>query len=234
MKNVAVLYCTPGSVYKSLAVECFDEYRDARSYRGWLPVVAHPPCRSWGRLRHLAKPVAWERSLGIHAVHQVRRCGGVLEHPSGSLLWSAPEFGEYGLPLVGSGPDAFGGQSFGVYQSGFGHVAPKRTWLYVVGHARPGELCEVLRPGELCEVLRPGELCEVPRAGELCEVLRPGELCEVLRPGELCEVLRPGELCEVPRAGGLRKVSSQPSARRMDTPAKFAELLLSIAEECGG
>lgn len=153
MKPVAVLYCTPASVYKSLALECFDEYRDARTYTGWLPVVAHPPCRSWGRLRHLAKPAAWERALGIHAVQQVRRCGGVLEHPAGSLLWSdLPEFGAYLLPAVGAGVDAFGGQSFSVYQSDFGHPAPKHTWLYVVGNSRPGELCKAARPGGLRKV----------------------------------------------------------------------------------
>lgn len=185
MKSVAVLYCTPASIYKSLALECFDQYRDARTYAGWLPVVAHPPCRSWGRLRHLAKPVAWERALGLHAVQQVRRCGGVLEHPAGSLLWSdLPEFGAYPLPAVGAGVDAFGGQTISVYQSDFGHPAPKHTWLYVVG-ARPGELCKAVRAGDLCKAARPG---------------------------------------------GLRKVAYQPSARRMDTPLPFAELLLSIAE----
>lgn len=187
MKPVAVLYCTPSSIYKALAIECFDQYRDARTYRGWLPVVAHPPCRSWARLRHLAKPVPWERDLGIHAVRQVRRCGGVLEHPAGSLLWSAlPEFGSYPLPLVGDGVDAFGGQTFSVYQSEFGHVARKHTWLYVVGDVRPGDLCKALRAGELCKSARPG---------------------------------------------GLRKVASQPSARRMDSPAAFASFLLSLACE---
>lgn len=156
MMPVAVLYCTPASVYKALAAECFDQYRDARTYKGWLPVVAHPPCRSWGRLRHLAKPAMHERSLGIHAVQQVRRCGGVLEHPAGSLLWSALlEFGNFPLPPVGAPADAFGGRSFSVYQSAFGHPAPKHTWLYVVD-ARPGELCEVPRAGELREASRPG------------------------------------------------------------------------------
>jgi len=158
---VAVLYCTPSSVYKSLALECFDQFRDARTYSGMLPVVAHPPCRSWGRLRHLAKPQPWERALGLHAVQQVRRCGGVLEHPAGSLLWSdLPEYQGYTLPPVGAGLDGFGGESISVYQSDFGHVAPKHTWLYVVG-ARPGDLCKAVRAGELCKAARPGELCKV-------------------------------------------------------------------------
>lgn len=161
ISNVAVLYCTPSSVYKGLASDCFDKFRDARTYTGWLPVVAHPPCRSWGRLRHLAKPISFERSLAVHAVGQVRRCGGVLEHPAGSLLWGAlPEFGDFPLPAVGGGVDAFGGESFSVYQSAFGHVAPKHTWLYVVG-VRPGELCKAVRPGELCKSVRAGGLRKV-------------------------------------------------------------------------
>jgi len=163
MFDVAVLCCTPASVYKSLAVDCFDVHRDAFSYSGWRPVVAHPPCRSWGRLRHLAKPLPAERALAIHAVRQVRRCGGVLEHPAGSLLWDGlPEFGAYPLPAVGAGVDAFGGFSMTLYQSDFGHPAPKHTVLYVVGHPRPGELCKAFRAGELCK--------SVGRAGGLRKV----------------------------------------------------------------
>lgn len=161
MKQVAALYVTPSSVYFGRASECFDQYRDARTYCGWLPVVAHPPCRSWGRLRHLAKPASWERDLEVHAVQQVRRCGGVLEHPAGSLLWGdVAGLGAYPLPAVGAGVDAFGGVSLSVYQSDFGHIAPKHSWLYVVGHARPGEFCKVVelvgsvkaRPGALGKV----------------------------------------------------------------------------------
>jgi len=159
MFDVAVLCCTPSSVYKSLASECFDMYRDAITYSGVLPVVAHPPCRSWGRLRHLAKPVDGERALALFCVRQVRRCGGVLEHPAGSLLWS--QANPYPLPLPGAGVDAFGGFSLSLYQSDFGYPAPKHSWLYVVGYPRPGELCKVFRAGELCKVFRAGELRKV-------------------------------------------------------------------------
>lgn len=170
MFDVAVLYCTPASIYKSLAVECFDEYRDARTYRGFLPVVAHPPCRSWGRLRHLSKPLPFERELGFHAVRQVRRCGGVLEHPAGSLLWAdQPEYCGFTLPGVGGGFDAFGGQTVAVYQSDFGHPAPKHTWLYVVG-VSAGELCKAFSAGELGKPVRPGELGKPVRPGGLGKV----------------------------------------------------------------
>jgi len=159
MTNVAVLFCTPASVYKTLGVECFDQYRDARTYHGHGPVVAHPPCRAFGRLRHMAKPRADEFALGLFAVQVVRRCGGVLEHPAGSLLWSdLPQYNGFTLPAVGH-CDEFGGTTVSVYQSDFGHPAPKHTWLYIVGHSRPGELCKA-RAGELSKA-RPGDLRKV-------------------------------------------------------------------------
>lgn len=126
----AALFVRPSSVYKTiLGVDCFDIERDARTFAGTCPVIAHPPCRAWSRLRHLAKPRPDEKQLAFWAVECVRRNGGVLEHPSGSLLWA-----EAGLPpLVSGARDAFGGFSFAVDQSWFGHRAPKRTWLYVCG-----------------------------------------------------------------------------------------------------
>lgn len=128
MKSVAVLFAKKKSVYNQFtACDVFDLVRDARSYAGNLPVIAHPPCRAWGRLRHLAKPRQDESELAFFAVDQVRRCGGVLEHPWASSLWSAA-----GLPSPGQF-DSFGGFTFGVMQGDFGHVAPKATWLYIVG-----------------------------------------------------------------------------------------------------
>lgn len=125
---VVALYVQKRSIYRQLGVECFDIERDARSYGGWLPVVAHPPCRAWGRLRAFAKPRDDEAALAFHALLCVRECGGVLEHPAGSSFWTAAE-----LPLPGAGFDRFGGWTLPVNQQDFGHRAPKATWLYVVG-----------------------------------------------------------------------------------------------------
>ncbi|MGE5470590.1 MAG: hypothetical protein ACM3X0_07335 [Bacteroidota bacterium] len=125
--GVAVLFARRDSVYKTLGADVFDADRDARGYLGPLPVVAHPPCRAWGRLRHFAKPRPDEKNLALHAVHAVRTWGGVLEHPAHSTLWQAAD-----LPLPGC-RDSFGGFTYVVDQSWFGHRAPKRTWLYVCG-----------------------------------------------------------------------------------------------------
>ncbi len=128
MNDVAVLFARRDSVYSGFAVEVFDAERDARTYRGPWPVVAHPPCRGWGRLRHLAKPVEGELDLALFAVEAVRSFGGVLEHPSGSKLWDVAQ-----LPRPGDAPDFWGGWTMRVQQSRWGHGADKWTWLYVVG-----------------------------------------------------------------------------------------------------
>ena len=126
--TVAVLFARADSVYKTLP-ECdvYDMERDARTYDGPYPVVAHPPCRGWATLRHHAKPRADERNLARLAVALVREFGGVLEHPHRTTLWEAQR-----LPAVGE-RDAFGGFTVVVDQNWFGHRAQKRTRLYVVG-----------------------------------------------------------------------------------------------------
>lgn len=125
--KVAALYIDPRGPYPKMTdVDCWDESRDARLYAGPWPVVAHPPCGPWGRLRHLYR--GSEHDCAPIAVAQVRRFGGVLEHPARSLLWS-----ECRLPAPGDDPDAHGGFSVAIDQCAWGHVARKHSWLYFVG-----------------------------------------------------------------------------------------------------
>ena len=125
---IAVLFARRDSVYKSIpGLDVFDIDRDARTFAGGMPIIAHPPCRAWGRLRHMAKPLADEKQLALWAVDQIRRSGGVLEHPAASLLWAAA-----GLPQPGR-RDEFGGWTLPIRQYWFGHRAMKSTLLYVVG-----------------------------------------------------------------------------------------------------
>ena len=126
MIPVVALYVEPRGPYPRLGVECFDAKRDARTYNGPHPVVAHPPCERWGRLSHFSRNDT--RELAISAVDQVRRFGGVLEHPAESMLWK-----ECGLPPPDQlFPDRFGGLAYEIAQGDYGHKAPKRTWLYAV------------------------------------------------------------------------------------------------------
>jgi hypothetical protein len=125
---VAVLFARADSVYKSLpGCDVYDIERDARTYAGSAPIVAHPPCRAWGILRALAKPRPDEKALAPWAVAQIRRNGGVLEHPKASTLWP-----HMGLPAIGE-RDEFGGWTLPIFQFWWGHRAEKATLLYIVG-----------------------------------------------------------------------------------------------------
>jgi hypothetical protein len=125
--TVAVLFARADSHYRALP-ECdvWDKARDARKWPGGCPVIAHPPCRGWGRLRGLANPEPGEKELAFFAIDQVQRHGGVLEHPAGSTLWRKAH-----LPA----PMERGvcGWTLPIDQFWFGHRAKKATWLYIVG-----------------------------------------------------------------------------------------------------
>ena len=126
--EIAVLFARSDSIYKNIyGLNVFDINRDARNFAGPNVVIAHPPCRGWGRLRHLAKPRPDEKDLALFAVDKIRKNGGVLEHPEFSTLWLAAE-----LPAPGS-IDEFGGFTLPLPQFWFGHLARKNTWLYIVG-----------------------------------------------------------------------------------------------------
>lgn len=132
--TVAVLFARADSHYKALAgVDVWDAERDARRWPGGCPVVAHPPCRAWGRLRTFARPRPDEMNLARLAVALVREFGGVLEHPAGSTLWPAQK-----LPRPGE-RDQYGGWTLAAPQKWWGHKAEKATWFYVVG-CEPGDI----------------------------------------------------------------------------------------------
>jgi hypothetical protein len=127
--QVAVLFAREDSIYKKISgCDVYDIQRDARTFKGGAPVVAHPPCRAWGVFSMFAKPREDEKVLAPWAIEQVRENGGVLEHPAGSKLWPAFE-----LPEPGQGRDKFGGWTLGIHQHWWGHRAEKKTRLYIVG-----------------------------------------------------------------------------------------------------
>lgn len=131
-KKVAVLFARSDSLYRQFP-ECdvWDAERDARRWEGNCPVIAHPTCRAWGRLRHFARPCHDEPALAILAVHWVRKHGGVVEHPAHSKLWDVQGL-EMPRPIDGI-YDRFGGWTLPIVQSWWGHRAEKATWLYIVG-----------------------------------------------------------------------------------------------------
>jgi len=133
--TVAALYVDPDGPYPSMpGVDAWPVERDARLYRGPLPVVAHPPCASWGNYRtnrmvmcdgHEWDGPRFDRSgaemiCGVAAVHPVRRLGGVLEHPREAALWP-----DVGLPVTGGFQDSRGGYTLELTQVSSGLLEPE-------------------------------------------------------------------------------------------------------------
>lgn len=126
IEKIAVLYARQDSIYKNYDLEVFDSVRNAYNYTGSAPVICHPPCRAWSRLRSFSKHDLSELGTAFHAFTLVKQNGGVFEHPSSSLF-----FKKYIL----SQKSNFQHKEFvvGVDQSWFGHKAKKNTWLFVSG-----------------------------------------------------------------------------------------------------
>lgn len=140
---ISALYVqTNGCYYNLPDVDPWDEIRDARTYNGPYPVVAHPPCQRWGKFwagnPSYIKRTGIRQKLGNDngcfkaALSAVRSYGGILEHPEHSKAW--PHFGLTKPPRQGGWikADEFG-WTCRVEQGRYGHYAPKPTWLYTVG-----------------------------------------------------------------------------------------------------
>jgi hypothetical protein len=150
--TVAVLYCDEGRnapyVKLKAAGEDLDLWgvsRDARKYDGPHTVVAHPPCRNWSKLSYLAKDD--DSDCALRAIDQVRKFGGVLEHPASSRLWLQ-------INLPSGHRDDFGGRRITLNQVEWGHVARKPTWLYLVGVCSPGPMPPPREPTHWCSGFR--------------------------------------------------------------------------------
>ena len=133
-RPVAALFVETNGVYFGLpGVDPWDIERDARNYRGSVPVVAHPPCNRFSRLATFRRQRdGQDGGCFAHALWAVREFGGVLEHPADSLAWQL-----FGLPKpAGAGwTKALGddGWTCLVDQRWYGHEMRKPTWLYLVG-----------------------------------------------------------------------------------------------------
>ena len=205
--TVAALYIDPRGPYPKLLgpERCWDAKRDARTYTGPWPVVAHAPCGPWGRLRHMYR--GNEHGCAPRAVQQVRDWGGVLEHPRYSLLWGVafpahPSEQDWTkvdpLPQPGRGSDTWGGYTIEVSQCDWGHPARKRTWLYIVGV--PSTAIVLPPPREPTHWISGGR----GRAGKKAKT--------------------------TPVPPGIKVCSAQ---QRRRTPIAFAEWLISLAEQAG-
>lgn len=141
---IAALFVEKNGCYYGLPdVDPWDKTRDARRYEGPWPVVAHPPCDRWHQLsavnhKRWGYKINEDGQCFASALSNVRRFGGVLEHPAESRA-----FKFYGVPE----PTARGWQLTingdwvtEVDQAAYGHRAKKRTWLIYNGTNAPPSL----------------------------------------------------------------------------------------------
>lgn len=146
LRTVAALYVEPKGCYVGApGVDPWDETRDARTYAGPHPVVAHPPCQRWGRFWHGSTRKPHQYKMGDDngcfkaALDAVLRWGGVLEHPADSHAWDA--FSLPKPPRVGGWvPVVQGVWTCCVYQGHYGHFSGKATWLIAARCGHPPEL----------------------------------------------------------------------------------------------
>lgn len=203
---IAALYVLEDGPYYGLPnVDPWPESRDARTYGGPYPVVAHPPCARWGRYWHGGPSVKVRRKLGddggcfAAALAAVDRWGGVLEHPEASHAWH--RFQIVAPPKMGGWVHAGlfrPGWTCCVEQGHYGHPARKATWLYAVG-------------------------CELPELSWGTSGSR-SRLDHGFHSTEERAAAKAAGTASLPR-GGARLTTRQ----NAETPIPFRDLLLSIA-----
>jgi hypothetical protein len=144
--DVSAIYVMSDGPYRARLEDCWDEERDARGYIGPNPVVAHPPCKRWGRWWYAdgSERPGNDGGLFNHALGCVMTWGGVLEHPAASHAWAA-----HGLrrPINGEWIHAMEHPrkhgtlwTTQVPQRNYGHKARKLTWLLYFGDTPPPPL----------------------------------------------------------------------------------------------
>ncbi len=201
---IAALYVQADGCYVGIPdVDPWPESRDARTYAGPWPVVAHPPCERWGRYWNGGPSAKVRRVKGddggcfAAALASVRQWGGVLEHPSASSAWAA-----HGLraPLADGwhAADFTGGWTCRVEQGAYGHRARKATWLYAHG---------VIDLPSLRWGSAPGDFVRLDSGYHSAD-----------------------ERARAVRTGACQRLSRRASAA---TPVEFRDLLISIARSVG-
>ncbi len=165
--TVAALFVeTDGAYFGVEGVVPWDEPRDARSYAGPHPVVAHPPCFLWVNLaavnwkRYQRERPAWypggsDGGCFASALASVRKWGGVLEHPAFTHAWAHHGLTRPPREHVAGSESEWTGWSRSslnewvceVWQSAYGHAARKRTWLLYCGANPPPDLDWARVPG---------------------------------------------------------------------------------------
>jgi hypothetical protein len=201
-KKISALFVeTNGIYFNDPIIDPWDIIRNAMNYAGPLPVIAHPPCKRWGRYWSGGPSAKTRRNLGddsnafAHSLWCVRTFGGVIEHPEASHAWkwfglNRPVLGEWKMA------DEFYGWTTCVAQGNYGHKARKLTWLYVVSPEEPMDLD-----------------WSIPKKDRLDEGFHSKQ-----------------ERIQA-RANGQKPVKRLSAKENLATPKEFKELLISLVKE---
>lgn len=140
MGKIAALFVEKNGVYfNHPLIDPWDVERNAFLYRGPEKVIAHPPCKRWGKYWSGGPSAKIKRLKGddgncfAHALWCVRTFGGIIEHPEGSWAWEWFGLRKPSRTSKWIRADNFGGLTCSVEQGHYGHRARKATWLYMVG-----------------------------------------------------------------------------------------------------
>lgn len=145
--KIAILCAAHDSTYFDIVsphyeLDIYTSARPTKLFNDNVPVICHPPCAQWSRLRKSSKYNAEEKQLAYDCFRHVRRNGGIFEHPHGS---------QFMREIIGYD------NCHSVQQSWFGFDARKSTLLYLNRVTlQPGALSFSLPSTTVCDML-PGE-----------------------------------------------------------------------------
>lgn len=118
MNDIAVLCAHQKSHYYEIpGLDIYDETRDCRTFKGGMPVIVHPPCAQWSRMKAFATKDQEVKNLAYFCLDKLKECGGIFEHPHGSDVWKELDWPK-------------GGKFIQVDQHWWGFPARKRTTLF--------------------------------------------------------------------------------------------------------
>jgi hypothetical protein len=114
---ISVLCIQKDSNYLQIPnLDLWDYVRNAYNFCGDNPVICHPPCQQWSRLKAFAKEDKLEKELALFCWEKIQVNGGIFEHPLGSSFFKFV--------------NADRKKMFVVHQSWWGFPARKPTILY--------------------------------------------------------------------------------------------------------
>lgn len=115
---VSVLCVAENSNYFQYDLDLWTKQRNAYNFNSNNPIIAHPPCAQWSRLKGLANYNELEKQLGSFCYEKIISNGGILEHPLESSLWKYLNI----KPTVNC------------QLNWFGFPAVKKTGLFIYGY----------------------------------------------------------------------------------------------------